>query len=220
VPVYAARGNGDDGSGGRPVCPEDPRLREAWALEWHGLRIGLCHDMALPEQPPHRTIDSMMHRYFAGPCDIVVHGHTHIAEVERIRDTMFVNPGSPMYPRNMNTTLGTIGFLRLEAGVAETWLEPLHPAAGPILSDGGALDHRTVCLRYPDQWVLFAVHGHDHTAVLSHGAVLHAGFHPDDVPILARTIRRRDPSAVLLTFHTASPPEHGAAVRWYANTIP
>ena len=31
APTYVARGNGDDGSGGRPVQPEDPRLREGWA---------------------------------------------------------------------------------------------------------------------------------------------------------------------------------------------
>jgi uncharacterized protein len=213
VPVIAARGNGDDGSGGRPVCPEDPRLREAWALDWEGLRVGLCHDMAVPEQPPHRTVESMMRRYFGDPCDVVVHGHTHIPEVELVRGTLLVNPGSPMYPRNMNTTLGTIGFLRLEAGVAEAWLEPLHPADGPALADGGVLDHRAACERHPDQWVLFAVHGHDHAAGLSRGAVVAAGFSPDDAPTLARTIRRRDASAILLTFHTAAPPEYGAAVR-------
>ncbi|HEY5475881.1 MAG TPA: metallophosphoesterase family protein, partial [Tepidiformaceae bacterium] len=28
--TYVARGNGDDGSGGRPVLPEDPRLKPAW----------------------------------------------------------------------------------------------------------------------------------------------------------------------------------------------
>ncbi len=151
VPVYCCRGNGDDGGGGRPVCPDDPRLQEAWTFEWEGFRIGLCHDMGLPEFPPHRTIETMMQRYFHGPCDIVVHGDTHVAEVEVIRDTLLVNPGSPMYPRNMNVSLGNIGFLRLENGVAESWVEPLHPVEGPRIQDGGLLSHREAAARHPDQ---------------------------------------------------------------------
>ena len=213
VPVYACRGNGDEGGGGRPVCPDDPRLREAWSLTWHGFRVGLCHDLALPEHPPHRTIETMMRRYFGGPCDIVVHGDTHVAETAVLRGVLLANPGSPMYPRNMNVSLGNIGFLRLEDGFAEAWVEPLHPADGPTLRDGGILGHDQVPARYPDQWVLFAVHGHDLATGISHGAVLAAGFRPEEAPTLERAARRRDPSAVLLTFHTAAPPPHGAAQR-------
>jgi putative phosphoesterase len=213
VPVYACRGNGDDGGGGRPICPEDPRLREAWILDRAGFRIGLCHDMALPEHPPHRTIDTMMQRYFGGPCNIVVHGDTHIAEIITIRNTLLVNPGSPMYPRNMNTSLGNIGFLVLSDDTAEAWVEPLHPSDGPTLQDGGVLDHRQAAERFPEQWVLFAVHGHDPIRGLSYGAVLTANFDPEEIPALERGVRRRDPSAVLIAFHTGALPEHGAAQR-------
>jgi len=213
VPVYACRGNGDDGSGGRPVCPEDPRLREAWAVEWHGFRIGLCHDMGFPEHPPHRTAETMMHRYFGAPCDVVVFGDTHVPETFIVRSSLYVNPGSPMYPRNMNVSLGTIGFLVLEDGAAEAWVEPLHPADGPTLRDGGILDHLAAAGRYPDQWMLFAVHGHDPARGLSRGSVLAAGFAPEEAPALERAARRRDPSAILLTFHTDNPPERGAAAR-------
>ena len=213
VPVYACRGNGDDGGGGRPVCPEDPRLREAWVLEWHGFRVGLCHDMGLPESPPHRTTETMMQRYFGAQCDVVVHGDTHVAETTTLRNTLLVNPGSPVYPRNMNVSLGTIGFLALSDQLAEAWVEPLHPVDGPTLRDGGIVDHRRAAAQYADQWLLFAVHGHDPARDLSHGSVMAAGFAPEEAPSLERAVRRRDPSAVLLTFHTAAPPPHGAAQR-------
>ena len=213
VPVYACRGNGDDGGGGRPVCPDDPRLREVWTLEWHGFHVGLCHDMALPEQPPHRTVETMMQRYFGGPREIVVHGDTHVAETTIVRDVLLVNSGSPMYPRNMNVSLGNIGFLRLEDDLAEAWVEPLHPADGPVLRDGGVLDHRRAAERHPAQWLIFAVHGHDAPAGVSRGAVVAAGFAPEEAPALERALRRRDPSAVLLTFHSSAPPPYGAARR-------
>jgi uncharacterized protein len=213
VPVYACRGNGDDGGGGRPICPDDPRLQEAWALDWQGFRIGLCHDMGLPELPPHRTAETMMQRYFGAPCDIVVHGDTHVAETIIVRNILLTNPGSPMYPRNMNVSLGNIGFLVLDAGAAEAWSEPLHPEDGPTLRDGGVLDHQQAAVRYPDQWVLFALHGHDPGRGVSHGSVVASGFAPEELPALERAVRRRDPSAILHPFHTASPPERGAAQR-------
>lgn len=213
VSVFACRGNGDDGGAGRPVCPDDPRLREAWLLTWHGFRVGLCHDMGLPEQPPYRTVETMMHRYFGEPADIVVHGDTHVPEVDVVRGTLLVNPGSPMFPRNMNTSLGNIGFLYLEDGLAETWVEPLHPDDGPLLQDGGVLSLAEVPVRYPDQWVLFAVHGHDYRTSVSRGAVVASGFAPEERGAQERAIRRRDPSAIVLAFHTAAPPQFGAARR-------
>jgi putative phosphoesterase len=213
VPVYACRGNGDDGGAGRPVVPDDPRLREGWLLTWHGFRVGLCHDMALPEQPPHRTVDTMAFRYFGGPADVIVYGDTHVPEVEVIRGTLLINPGSPMFPRNMNTSLGTIGFLRLEDDLAEAWVEPLHPEHGPTLRDGGVTQVDRVADHYPDQWVIFAVHGHNAATGVSHGSVLEAGFAVDEARTLERAIRRRDASAILLTFHTSAPPPFGAAQR-------
>ena len=39
APVYAARGNGEDGSGGRPVQPQDPRVQYAWTLKLEGLTV-------------------------------------------------------------------------------------------------------------------------------------------------------------------------------------
>jgi len=81
VPVYGCRGNGDDGGGGRTYQPDHPRLKADQVLDIEGFRIGLTHDFALPEWPPYRTIDKMMERYFGGPVQIVVHGHTATSQV-------------------------------------------------------------------------------------------------------------------------------------------
>src|SRR3970040_3054863 len=64
APTYAARGNGDDGSGGRPIQPFHKRLREAWVLVFGGLTIGMTHDLPLPEYPPHLTLERALQRYF------------------------------------------------------------------------------------------------------------------------------------------------------------
>lgn len=213
VPVWACRGNGDDGGAGRPVCPDDPRLREAWLLSWHGFRVGLCHDMGLPEHPPFRTVETMMERYFGEAAQIVVHGDTHVPDVDVVRGTLLVNPGSPMFPRNMNTSLGNIGFLYLTDRLAEAWVEPLHPDDGPLVQDGGVLTLVEVPARYPNQWVLFAVHSHDHGSGTSHGAVVASGFAEAECAARERAVRRRDPSAIVRAFHTAEPPASGAARR-------
>lgn len=120
APTYAARGNGDDGSGGRPVQPDDGRLREAWLLEFDGLRIGMTHDIPIPEYPPHLTVERAMQRYFGRTdLDVLVYGDTHVEAIHTIGSTLCVNPGSPTYPHNLETQLGTIGFLEISGGQAE-----------------------------------------------------------------------------------------------------
>lgn len=120
APVYAARGNGEDGSGGRPVQPEDPRVRYAWLLQLEGLWVGLTHYVPVPERPPNFTLDRWIERFFPERRpDVIVFGDTHrecIAEVDGI---LCVNPGSPTYPHNYDTQFGTLGFLELHDGAAE-----------------------------------------------------------------------------------------------------
>lgn len=125
APIYVARGNGDDGGAGRPLVPEDPRLRESWVLELGGFKIGMTHAFELPEWPPYRTFERMMEYSFGGPVEIVVCGHTHVTMCEVYKGVLIVNPGSPMFPRNMNTSLGNIGFLELAHGRARAWIEQL-----------------------------------------------------------------------------------------------
>lgn len=125
APVLAVRGNGDDGGGGRPVCPEDPRLKPVQALTVDAVRIGLVHDATLPEWPPHRTLKSIMEHHFGEPVDVLVHGDTHVPAVEELRDVLLVNPGSPTFPRNLTRRLGTVGFLEVRDRDVRAWIHQL-----------------------------------------------------------------------------------------------
>ena len=127
APTFAARGNGDDGSGGRPIQPFDPRLREAWLIELGGLRIGLTHDVPIPEYPPHLTLERALQRYFGrADLDVVIYGDTHVEQIDRIGGALCVNPGSPTYPHNLDTQYGTLGFLEISDGAAEATIWQLH----------------------------------------------------------------------------------------------
>lgn len=121
APTYAARGNGDDGSGGRDVQPEHDQLRETWVVEAGGLRIGVTHTVSIPQMPPALTLERSLTRLFGEDhrLDVLVYGDTHVEAIDTINDVLCVNPGSPTYPRNLNTQLGTIGFLEIEDGRAE-----------------------------------------------------------------------------------------------------
>jgi hypothetical protein len=132
APVMAVWGNGDFGGWERTVPPDDPRLSEAKVLTVGGgnlelgtgnselgtrpLRIGLVHDLQMPEHPPLRTLAGQMAHYFGGPVDVIVRGSTHAAEITIVKGVLIVNPGSPMFPNHSNTRLGTIGFLDIEDG--------------------------------------------------------------------------------------------------------
>ncbi|MFN0145260.1 MAG: YfcE family phosphodiesterase [Dehalococcoidia bacterium] len=120
APVFAARGNGEDGSGGRPIQPDHPRLRESWLLDLAGLKVGLTHDVPIPEYPPHLTLERAMSRYFGRTdLDVLIYGDTHVEAIDTFNGTLCVNPGSPTYPHNLNTQLGTVGFLEISGGKAE-----------------------------------------------------------------------------------------------------
>ncbi len=118
-PVYAARGNGDDGGGGRPVQPEDARVEYAWTLHLEWLWIGLTHYVPVPERPPNFTLARWLERFFPERTpDVIVSGDTHREQIAEVQGVMCVNPGSPTYPHNYDTQYGTIGFLDLAEGVA------------------------------------------------------------------------------------------------------
>jgi uncharacterized protein len=142
APVHAARGNGEDGSGGRPVTPHDPRLHESWLLDVDGVRVGLTHDLPVPELRPRLTVALWCERRFGTTdVDVVVYGHTHVEAIDVVGATLCVNPGSPTYPRNLNTQLGTVGLLEITGGVARACLLQLTPEG--VVALPGALEHRT-----------------------------------------------------------------------------
>ena len=119
APIYVARGNGDDGSGGRQIQPDDRRLREGWLLELGGLRVGVAHTVPVPAEAGW-TLERAMQRYFGRTdLDVVIHGDTHVESIEHVDGVLCVNPGSPTLPRNLLTRLGTIGFLEIVEGRAE-----------------------------------------------------------------------------------------------------
>jgi putative phosphoesterase len=124
APVLAVRGNGDDGGAGRPVCPDDPRLKAVQIVAAGGLRIGMVHDATLPEQS-HRTLDHIMRHHFGGRVDVLVHGDTHVPEVTEMRGVLLVNPGSPVFPRNLRRQLGHVAFVEVRDGAPRAWIHDL-----------------------------------------------------------------------------------------------
>ena len=44
-----------------------------------------------------------------------------------MRGVLCVNPGSPVYPRNLTPRLGTLGFLEIKDGRIRPWIEQLTP---------------------------------------------------------------------------------------------
>ena len=122
APVLAVSGNGDYGGWQRTVPPSDPRLRESRVLTLDGpdgdpLRIGLVHDLPLPEAPPQRTLEGLMRHFFGGPVNVIVRGSTHAAEITTVKGVLIVNPGSPTFPNHLPLRLGTIGYLEIEDGL-------------------------------------------------------------------------------------------------------
>ena len=125
APVYCARGNGEDGSGGRPIQPEDPRVKYVWTVEIEGLTVGLTHYIHVEEGPPGLTLDRFVARYWPEKTpDVIVSGDSHTELIVEIDGILCVNPGSPTYPHNYDTQYGTIGFLDVDGNRADAsvWL--------------------------------------------------------------------------------------------------
>ena len=120
APIYVARGNGDDGSGGRDVQPDDPRLKEVWLAEYGGVKIGLTHYIPMPELPPHLTVSKWIDRLYPETRpDVLIYGDTHVEQIDLYDGVLCVNPGSPTFPHNLNVQHGTVGFLDIVDGKAE-----------------------------------------------------------------------------------------------------
>lgn len=114
APVLACRGNGDDGSGGREVVPEDPRLRDSLVTSGAGYKIGLVHDVLDPEEFPKWPIERTMECYFGVKTNMIVCGHTHVEGIKQYDGVLVINPGSPTFPHNYAAQPGTVAMLELE----------------------------------------------------------------------------------------------------------
>lgn len=125
APIYCARGNGEDGSGGRPVQPEDPRVKYSWTLDIEDLSVGLTHYISLMPGDDTFSFQKSVERYFPDKRpDVIVFGDTHTELIEEVEGVLCVNPGSPTYPHNYDTQYGTIGFLEIDGreSRASVWL--------------------------------------------------------------------------------------------------
>ena len=125
APVYCARGNGEDGSGGRPIQPEERHVKYVWSMEIESLTVGLTHYVPVEDGPPGLTLDKFVARYWPEKRpDVIVSGDSHTELIAEVDGILCVNPGSPTYPHNYDTQYGTIGFLELDAGKADAsvWL--------------------------------------------------------------------------------------------------
>ena len=126
APTYAARGNGDDGSGGRDRQPDDERCREMWLLELNGFKILLTHYVPMPQSPPHLTISRWIKKLCPNDhVDALIYGDTHVEQIDHFDGVLCVNPGSPTFPHNLNAQLGTIGFLDLSGAKPEANIQQL-----------------------------------------------------------------------------------------------
>lgn len=125
APIYCARGNGEDGSGGRPIQPEDPRVKYSWTIEIEELTVGLTHYISMLPGDDTFSFQKSVERYFPDKRpDVIVFGDTHTELIEEVEGVLCVNPGSPTYPHNYDTQYGTIGFLEIEGrdSSASVWL--------------------------------------------------------------------------------------------------
>jgi putative phosphoesterase len=111
APINVARGNGDDGSGGRVLQPDDARLRDVWTLELGGVTIGMTHTVYIP-----RLAQALNRLFPARRPEVLVYGDTHVEAIDAIDGVLCVNPGSATLPHNLTTQLGTIGFLEIQEG--------------------------------------------------------------------------------------------------------
>ncbi len=116
APIYVARGNGD-------VGVQHPQLRDSWLLDLAGVQVGMVHEFPFPGRAADAKINKRLARHFANTKpNVVIYGHTHHASLHNRDNILFVNPGSPMLPRNQSTRLGTIAILEIEAARAQVQL--------------------------------------------------------------------------------------------------
>jgi putative phosphoesterase len=108
APVLAAKGNNDF------YADHDPRIADTVWLDFHGVRIGMVHDME-PEDEP---IDELRRKYLKGEhADVMITGHTHFERLDWRDGVLQINSGSPVHPHLWGTRLGTVAVLEIGPGL-------------------------------------------------------------------------------------------------------
>ena len=111
APVLAARGDDDYGA-----TLIDKRVDEKHVLQIGGKTLWLVH-----QRPYYLASSWWDNKVSTGEInnpDIVVFGHEHRTDVQRMNGVLMVNPGSPTF-LNYRHGLGTIGLLDIVDGTAE-----------------------------------------------------------------------------------------------------
>ena len=88
APVHAVEGNMDRVAG-------ELELPAAKIIEAEGHKIGIVHGEVYPRGDTQQLYYTAMEL----GVDILVSGHSHIAQLEKIKNVILVNPGSPTNPR-------------------------------------------------------------------------------------------------------------------------
>jgi len=137
APVLAVRDYSTDSDGNAFVTPaEGDRVAGlARVVEAGGVRIGAVHNLGkapgpeivtppggLPELAGVPVADAVAEK-FGDPVDVVAYAGSHRAAVVMAGGVLFVNPGSPAYPKGPGRVagqraLGTVGVLDVADGVA------------------------------------------------------------------------------------------------------
>lgn len=123
APIFVACGNGD-------MDVVHPRLEDVWVADLAGSTVGMVHRFPTPARASEAKINKKLRAFFPEQDpDVVIYGHTHLAEVHITGGCLFINPGSATLPNNQSTRMGTLGLLHLSGGRREVELFQL--------SDGG-----------------------------------------------------------------------------------
>jgi uncharacterized protein len=137
APVLAVRDVAMTADGQTAVSPvEGDRVAGlARVVEAGGLRIGAVHSLATAPDPgiavppgefPELAgvrVTEAIEKKFGGPVDVVAYAGSHRAAAILAGGVLFVNPGSPTYPRGPGRVagqraLGTVGVLDVAEAVA------------------------------------------------------------------------------------------------------
>jgi putative phosphoesterase len=145
APVLAVRDQSTAPDGTKIITPaEGERVKGLTrVLNVNGLRIGAVHNLALPPGPelvappgglPELNglpIRDVLQQKFGAEVDVVAYASTHRAAAVLANGILFVNPGSPTYPKGPGYAagqrqLGTVGILDVSSGVPIFEIVDLH----------------------------------------------------------------------------------------------
>ncbi len=100
APVLAVSGNMD----GLEVTEAFPKLNSLKVFDW---KIGLVHDQSRISE-----FNGLEEIAAANKFDVLVYGHTHVADVRWVNKILYINPGSPTDPPSY-LVKPTVGLLKI-----------------------------------------------------------------------------------------------------------